>query len=185
MRPLSAGRNAFLVRILVTISPRLYWEAIALSIHRQRPDFEVLLASPDSLEGRPSASGRTRWCKTLSKRGCRRGCSMPWCAASGSSRPPSARTQPSSWAARPGSAYLSTLRCWRLRVVSAYCALGGVRLYRSLICPDPPYRGEYLAGCGGVRQCWLRASPRRRTNRTRREVPSSRSSLEEARDRRT
>ena len=48
---MSAERNAFLVRILVTISPRLYREAIALSIHRHRPDFEVLLAPTDSLDG--------------------------------------------------------------------------------------------------------------------------------------
>ena len=51
MRSLSAERNAFLVRILVTTSPRLYREAIALSIHRHRPDFEVLLAPTDSLDG--------------------------------------------------------------------------------------------------------------------------------------
>ena len=46
MRSLSAGRNALFVRILVIISPRLYREVIALSIHRRRPDFEVLLAPP-------------------------------------------------------------------------------------------------------------------------------------------
>lgn len=57
MRSLSAERNAFLVRILVTISPRLYREAIALVIHRQRPDFEVLLASPDSLDGEAERFG--------------------------------------------------------------------------------------------------------------------------------
>jgi hypothetical protein len=34
------------VRILVTISPRMYREVLALSIHRYRPDFEVLLAPP-------------------------------------------------------------------------------------------------------------------------------------------
>ena len=45
------------MRILVTISPRLYWEAIARSIYRQRPDFEVLLASPDSLEGEAERFG--------------------------------------------------------------------------------------------------------------------------------
>jgi hypothetical protein len=50
MRSLSAGRNAFLVRILVTISPRLYREVLALPIHRHRPDFEVLLAPPGSLD---------------------------------------------------------------------------------------------------------------------------------------
>jgi hypothetical protein len=57
MRSLSAGRNAFLVRILVTISPRLYREAIALSIHRHRPDFEVLLAPPGSLNGEAERFG--------------------------------------------------------------------------------------------------------------------------------
>jgi hypothetical protein len=57
MRSLSAKRNAFLVRILVTISPRLYREAIALVIHRHRPDFEVLLAPPDSLDGEAKRFG--------------------------------------------------------------------------------------------------------------------------------
>lgn len=52
MRSLSAGRNALFVRILVIISPRLYREVLALSIHRRRPDFEVLLAPPESLDGR-------------------------------------------------------------------------------------------------------------------------------------
>jgi hypothetical protein len=51
MRSLSAERNAFFVRILVTISPRLYREVLALSIHRHRPDFEVLLAPPWPLDG--------------------------------------------------------------------------------------------------------------------------------------
>ena len=52
MRSLSAGRNAFFVRILVTVSPRMYREALALSIHRRRPDFEVLLAPPWPLDGK-------------------------------------------------------------------------------------------------------------------------------------
>lgn len=51
MRSLSAGRNALFVRILVIISPRLYREVLALSIHRRRPDFEVLLAPPGFLDG--------------------------------------------------------------------------------------------------------------------------------------
>jgi hypothetical protein len=42
MRSLSAGRNARPVRILVTVSPLMYREAIALSIHERRPDSEVL-----------------------------------------------------------------------------------------------------------------------------------------------
>lgn len=46
MRSLSAERNAFFVRILITITPRMYREVFALSIHRRRPDFKVLLAHP-------------------------------------------------------------------------------------------------------------------------------------------
>jgi hypothetical protein len=40
------------VRILLTITPRMYREALALSIHRRRPDFEVLLAPPWPLDGK-------------------------------------------------------------------------------------------------------------------------------------
>lgn len=39
------------MRILVTISPRLYREVLALAIHRHRPDFEVLMARPWPLDG--------------------------------------------------------------------------------------------------------------------------------------
>ncbi|HSK82889.1 MAG TPA: hypothetical protein VK902_05710 [Rubrobacter sp.] len=39
------------MRILVTITPRMYREVLALSIHRRRPDFEVLLAPPETLDG--------------------------------------------------------------------------------------------------------------------------------------
>src|SRR5215216_6587577 len=84
MRSLSAEGNAFFVRILSTITPRIYREVLALFTHR-RPDFGVLLAPPESLvDGeRPSASGRTYWCKTPT----RMGCPMACCAASGSSTP--------------------------------------------------------------------------------------------------
>ena len=51
MRPLSAERNACLVRILITITPRLYREVLALSIQRHHPHFEVLLAPPGNLDG--------------------------------------------------------------------------------------------------------------------------------------
>ena len=51
MRSLSAGKSAFFVRILITITPRLYREVLALSIHHRYPDYEVLLAPPDSLDG--------------------------------------------------------------------------------------------------------------------------------------
>jgi hypothetical protein len=52
MRSLSAERKACFVRILITITPRIYREVIALSIHRRRPDFEVLIAPPWPLDGR-------------------------------------------------------------------------------------------------------------------------------------
>ena len=38
------------MRVLVTISPRLYREAIALSIQRSRPDLEVRAAPPEGVE---------------------------------------------------------------------------------------------------------------------------------------
>ena len=57
MRSLSAGRNAFFVRILVTVSPRMYREALALSIRSRRPDLEVLIAPPWPLDGRAERFG--------------------------------------------------------------------------------------------------------------------------------
>lgn len=57
MRSLSAERNVFSVRVLVTITPRMYREVLALSIHRRRPDFEVLLAHPLSLDGEAERFG--------------------------------------------------------------------------------------------------------------------------------
>jgi hypothetical protein len=38
------------MRVLVTVSPRMYREAIALSI-QHRPVFEVRIASPEATEG--------------------------------------------------------------------------------------------------------------------------------------
>jgi hypothetical protein len=52
MPSLSAETNACFMRILLTISPRLYRETLALCIHGRRPDFEVLLAPPWPLDGR-------------------------------------------------------------------------------------------------------------------------------------
>jgi hypothetical protein len=45
------------VRILVTVSPLMYREAIALSIHDRRPDSEVLLAPPWPMDGRTGRFG--------------------------------------------------------------------------------------------------------------------------------
>jgi len=40
-----------MVRVLVTVEPRMYREAIALAIQRARPDSEVMLAPEDALDG--------------------------------------------------------------------------------------------------------------------------------------
>lgn len=40
------------MRILVTVSPLMYREVVALSIHERRPDFEVLLAPPRPTDAR-------------------------------------------------------------------------------------------------------------------------------------
>jgi len=39
------------VRILVANTPRMYRESLALSIQRERPTFEVLIAAPEKLNG--------------------------------------------------------------------------------------------------------------------------------------
>jgi hypothetical protein len=39
------------MRILITVKPRMYREAIAASIHRHRPDAEIVLAPPSPWTG--------------------------------------------------------------------------------------------------------------------------------------
>lgn len=39
------------MRILVTVKPRMYRESLALSLHRNRPHFEVMIAPDASLDG--------------------------------------------------------------------------------------------------------------------------------------
>ena len=39
------------MRVLITVQPLMYREALALSIHNRRPDIEVLLGPEDSLDG--------------------------------------------------------------------------------------------------------------------------------------
>jgi hypothetical protein len=39
------------MRILITVHPRMYREAIAMAIHRHRPDAEIMLAPPESVDG--------------------------------------------------------------------------------------------------------------------------------------
>ncbi len=38
------------MRVLITVSPRMYREATALSLHRHRPHFEVRIAPPETAE---------------------------------------------------------------------------------------------------------------------------------------
>jgi hypothetical protein len=40
-----------MVRVLVTVEPRMYREAIALALHRARPDSEVMLVPEEVLDG--------------------------------------------------------------------------------------------------------------------------------------
>jgi hypothetical protein len=40
-----------MVRVLVTVEPRMYREAIALAVQRNRPNSEVMLLSEDVLDG--------------------------------------------------------------------------------------------------------------------------------------
>ena len=39
------------MRILITVKPQMYREAIAISIYRDHPTAEILLAPPESLDG--------------------------------------------------------------------------------------------------------------------------------------
>lgn len=40
------------MRILVTVKPKMYRETLALTLHKHRPNAEVMLASADSVDGR-------------------------------------------------------------------------------------------------------------------------------------
>lgn len=39
------------MRILLTVAPLMYREALAIAVHRRRPDIEVLLVPPANLDG--------------------------------------------------------------------------------------------------------------------------------------
>src|SRR5215210_1636436 len=39
-----------MIRVLVTVTPQMYRQAIALSLHRQRPDLDVRIAPPEATE---------------------------------------------------------------------------------------------------------------------------------------
>ena len=48
---LSRERSVRIVRILVAIKPRVYREVLALSLQHYRPEDEVLISLPETLEG--------------------------------------------------------------------------------------------------------------------------------------
>lgn len=43
------------MRILITVAPLMYREAIALAIHRDYADTEIMIASPEDLDGHPES----------------------------------------------------------------------------------------------------------------------------------
>ena len=47
----SLERSVRIVRILVAIKPRVYREVLALSLQHYRPDDEVLISPPETLDG--------------------------------------------------------------------------------------------------------------------------------------
>jgi hypothetical protein len=49
-RALRGGASGARVRVLVTITPLMYREAIASSLQRGRPDYEVRIAAPQDAE---------------------------------------------------------------------------------------------------------------------------------------
>jgi hypothetical protein len=48
---ITRGRSVRIVRILVAVKPRVYREVVALLLHQQRPDAEVLIPPPESFDG--------------------------------------------------------------------------------------------------------------------------------------
>jgi hypothetical protein len=40
-----------MVRVLVTVEPRMYREAIAIAVHRNRPEAEVMLVAEEGMDG--------------------------------------------------------------------------------------------------------------------------------------
>ena len=67
-----AERSTYILRILIANSPRMYRESMALSIIRERPGFEVLVAAPKLWRIRWGRFGRTSCATTGSRPGRRR-----------------------------------------------------------------------------------------------------------------
>jgi hypothetical protein len=49
-RVVAAGKTLVMTRVLITVTPRMYRQAIGLSIRRQRPGCEVRTAAPGDTE---------------------------------------------------------------------------------------------------------------------------------------
>lgn len=45
------------MRILIANTPLMYRETLALAIHRHNPDFEVMIAAPETLDGEAARFG--------------------------------------------------------------------------------------------------------------------------------
>ena len=43
------------MRVLITVKPLMYRETLALALHKHRPETELMLAPPDSLDGEVGA----------------------------------------------------------------------------------------------------------------------------------
>src|SRR5215203_7262017 len=110
MRSLSAETNTYFVRILLTISPRLYREALALCIHLRRPDFDVLLAPPWPLDRRAERFEPHVLVQDAEEAGLPPALAGAWYAASWSSRSPTASTPPSNCTGRPRSCTMPASR---------------------------------------------------------------------------
>jgi hypothetical protein len=63
-----------MVRLLVTVEPRMYREAIALAVHRNRPEAEVMLVPEEDLDGQQRTSHPTCSCVTTPTGWSLRGC---------------------------------------------------------------------------------------------------------------
>jgi hypothetical protein len=63
-----------MVRVLVTVEPRMYREAIALAVHSNRPKAEVMLVSEEVMDGQVKEFAPTCSCATTLTGRSRRSC---------------------------------------------------------------------------------------------------------------
>ena len=70
-----------MVRVLITLEPRMYRQAIALALRRGRPDSEVLLAAEESLNGQVHDFAPTCSCAATPAPRSQRDSWLAWCAA--------------------------------------------------------------------------------------------------------